>query len=45
MVKKYWLNKYQYIAEVNGRLAVVTLDEKGEIVRVAIFGEERKNNG
>lgn len=41
IISKYWLNKNQYIAEVhtdNGDvLAIVTIDEDGEIVRMRTF--------
>ena len=39
--KKLWLNKRQYIAVLDKALCIVTLDDKGEIVRVAIFWNKK----
>lgn len=42
VVSKYWLNKYQYIAEVlsdtlGSVLAIVTVNENGDIVRMVTY--------
>ena len=39
---RYWLNKRQYIAELDGALVIVTVDENGEPIRYAIFGDKGK---
>jgi len=39
---KYRLSKTQYIAEVNGSLAIVTTDKDGNIKRVVIFTKEEQ---
>ena len=44
LIARYWLNNRQYIAELSNCLAIVTTDEKGEIIRVATFGERRKED-
>ena len=44
LIAKYRLNNRQYIAELSNCLAIVTTDEKGEIIRVATFGERRKED-
>lgn len=41
---RYWLSDRKYIAALSDCLAVVTVDEKGEIIRVATFGERRKED-
>ena len=35
---RYWLNKRQYIAILDGALVIVTVDKNGEPIRYAIFG-------
>lgn len=37
---RYWLNKRQYIAILDGVLVIVTIDENGNPIRYAIFGKE-----
>ena len=39
---KYWLNKFQYLAVLNGVLVIVTIDKNGKPVRWAIFGNEEE---
>ena len=38
---RLWLNKRQYIAVLDGALVIVTVDEDGEPIRWAIFGEDK----
>ena len=38
--QKLWLNKYQYLAVLDKALVIVTVDENGQPIRYAIFGEE-----
>ena len=37
---KMWLNKRQYLAILEKALVIVTVDDKGEPVRYATFGEK-----
>lgn len=34
---KLWLSKYQYLAVLDNALVIVTLNDKGEEIRYAIF--------
>ena len=37
---KLWLNKYQYLAILETRLVIVTVDDNGNPIRYAIFGNK-----
>lgn len=39
---KYKLSNTKYLAEVNGKLCVVTTDKNGKIIKVVIFGKEQE---
>ena len=42
LISRYWIGKNKYIAELTTCLAVVTINEKGEIIRMATFGERKE---
>ena len=44
--QKIWLSKNKYIAVLDKAMVVVTLDDKGNEIRWAIFGKDdkEKNN-
>lgn len=44
LIARYWLNKYQYVAELSNCLAIVTQDKNGEIIRVATFGNKKEGD-
>ena len=42
LIARYWLSKNKYIAELTTCLAVVTTNDKGEIIRMVTFGERKE---
>lgn len=45
LISRYWLNKYQYLAELlsdalGSVLAIVTVNENGDVVKMVTFEKE-----